>query len=238
VTKLIAYRSGHATFGGAGFQAARLYYRKRDNLTFAPDEADSIGFDFVSDELNGINRDLRQPYDASLPITDQVGTVRTRVVRRYPSLWAAIFDSAISRIYLGVHWRFDAFASKDVLASMTPDANGMNVYKSPANIKYQTLGPRSDRPGQLFPIGGVPLGIGIANDIFANNLKPTPVAKQPSGRNKSGDFPSSTGGPSMPPQGIKANGEDAGVNPKDSATGLSFVVQNGRMTPRSRGSDD
>ncbi|KAF7507607.1 hypothetical protein GJ744_010277 [Endocarpon pusillum] len=194
-----AYPSGHATFAGSGFQAARLYYRQRDNLSFGPDEADNIGFDFVSDELNGISRDLRQPYDANLPITDQVGTVRTRVVRHYPSLWAAMFDAGISRIFLGVHWRFDAFASNDVVASLTPNAHGTTAYKAPETIKYETVRPRGDRPGQLFPVGGVPLGIGVANDVFMNNLKPTPVDKQPSGRNKSGDFPSATGGPSMPP---------------------------------------
>lgn len=182
-----AYVSGHATFGGACFQAARLYYKRRDNLDFAADEADDICFEFVSDELNGINRDLRQPYDPALPITDQVGTVRTRVVRHYPSLWAAIFDSGISRVFLGVHWSFDAFASQDVLASPTPDPDGLSVFKDPADIKYTTMGPRCDRPGQ-FPIGGVPLGIGVANDVVEGNLKPTPVALQPSGRNKCGDI--------------------------------------------------
>ncbi len=221
-----SYVSGHATFAGAGFQAARLYYKRRDNLTFAPDEADNIGFDFVSDELNGINRELRQPYDPSVPITDQLGTVRTRVVRHFPSLWAAIFDTAVSRVYLGVHWRFDAFASKDVLASAAPNADGTTAFKAPANIKYVTVGPRSDRPGQLFPIGGVPLGIGVANDIFESNLKPTPVASQPSGRNKCGD-----GAPPAPPAS-SVMAEVAGVNRKDSAVGLSFVVQNGSMTPK------
>lgn len=181
------YVSGHATFASAGFQAARLYYRRRDNLSFAPDEADDITFEFVSDELNGINRDLREPYNPNLPITDQVGTVRTRVARRFPSLWAAMFDNAISRIYLGVHWRFDAFASADVLKSEGPIDSGVSVYKEPANIKYVTLGPRGDRPGQFFPIGGVPLGIGIANDIFQSNLRPTPEVLQPSGREKCGD---------------------------------------------------
>lgn len=197
-----AYPSGHATFGGAAFQAARLYYKKRDHLHFADDEEDNIGFEFVCDELNGINRDLRQPYDPQLPITDQVGTVRTRVVRCYPSLWAAIFDNAISRIYLGVHWRFDAFASRDVLASETPDDNGLTVYKAPTSIKYETMGPRVDRPGQCYPIGGVPLGIGIANDVVVNNLQPTPSRLQPSGRNKSGDLPSNATSLSVPPASV------------------------------------
>lgn len=214
-------RSGHATFGGACFQAMRLYYRQRDNLAFAPDEADNIGFDFVSDELNGINRDLRQEYDPTLPITEQVGTVRTRVVRHFPSLWAAMFDNSISRVRLGVHWRFDAFASSDVLASEMPDSEGMTVYKSPANIKYQTLRPRGDRPGQLFPVGGTPLGIDVANDVFQGNLKPTPASLQPSGRNRAGD-----GVPPGPP-GTESRVGDL----QDSAIGLSFKVQNGALTP-------
>ncbi len=192
-----AYPSGHATFGGAAFQAIRLYYKRRDNLTFAPDEPDSIGFDFVSDELNGISRDLRQPYNPDLPITEQQGTVRTRVVRHCPSLWAAMFDNAISRIFLGVHWGFDAAAMDDVVAYPSINAEGTVNYKEAADIRYSTVRPRGDRPGQLFPVGGVPLGIGIANDIFEGGLKPTPARLQPSGRNKAGDENADHGGMSQ-----------------------------------------
>ena len=179
--------SGHATFSGACFQAARSYYKQRDNLTFAPDEPDNISFSFVSEELNGVSRDLRNPYDPNIAITDQLGTVRTRVKRHFPSLWDAMFDAALSRVFLGVHWRFDAFASRDTLASTTVKSDGTTDYKAAVDVRYETLGPRADRPGGLFPIGGVPLGIGIANDIFQGGLKPTPVDIQPSGRHKCGD---------------------------------------------------
>ncbi len=175
-----AYPSGHATFAGAFFQTVRLYYKQRDNLPFAVDEPDSIGFELVSDELNGISRDLRQPLDVNVPLTDQLGTVRTRVKRRFPSLWAAMYETGLSRVFLGVHWRFDAFASKDVLASSKVNDDGTTDYKKPADVRYRTQGPRADRPaGKSFPIGGVPLGIGIANDIFQSKLKPTPAALQP-----------------------------------------------------------
>lgn len=182
-----SYPSGHAAFAGAFFQAVRLFYKKRDNLSFAPDTADNISFDFVSDELNGISRDLRQPYNPNLPITSQLGTVRTRVVRHFPSLWAAMFDTGLSRTFLGVHWRFDAFASKDVLASTKVNENGTTAYKRAEDIRYVTMGARGDRPGKEFPIGGVPLGIGIANDIFQSNIKPSPPSQQPNGRQKCGN---------------------------------------------------
>lgn len=97
-----AYPSGHAAFSGAFFQSVRLFYKKRDNLSFAPDAPDGISFDMVSDELNGVSRDLRQPYNPNLPITDQQGVIRTRVVQHFPSLWAAMFDTALSRVFLGV----------------------------------------------------------------------------------------------------------------------------------------
>lgn len=181
-----AYPSGHATFGAAAFQIMRRYYKKRGNKTFADDEPDDIKFKFVSDELNGISRDLRQPYDPQKPITEQPGTVRTLVPRHFDSLWEAIFDNAISRVWLGVHWRFDAFAAKDVLASngsppLEPD--GTTAYKKPSDIKYNTKGKRGDRHG-MFPIGGVPLGISIADDIFDSELKPAPSSVQPTGRDK------------------------------------------------------
>lgn len=183
-----AYPSGHATFGAAVFQMARLHYRKRFGSTHGAHEPDDLAFTFVSDELNGISRDLYQRYDGVQPITSQPGIVRTRVPKHFPSLWAAIFDNAISRVFLGVHWRFDAFAGKDVLldASSSSSSDRVGAYQDPHHIRYDTTGPRADRPGRLFPIGGVPLGLGIANDIFESGLRPTPPRLQPNGRAKCG----------------------------------------------------
>ena len=79
-----AYTSGHATFGAASLRMAANFYHR-----------DDISFSFVSDELNGIN-------------TDQNGNVRPRVVRRFRSLSQAYQENAQSRIYLGIHWQFDA----------------------------------------------------------------------------------------------------------------------------------
>jgi len=173
-----AYPSGHATFGGAIFQIVRLYYKRRDNLNFPDDGPDNISFTVGSDELNGINRDLRQPYDPTMPITDQEGVVRTFVTRHFNSLWEAIFDNALSRVFLGVHWNFDAFAPQDALASTKVNADGTSNYKNPSDIRYKTTGMRTGSSGQ-FPVGGVPLGIDIANDIFGANLKPSPASVQP-----------------------------------------------------------
>jgi hypothetical protein len=81
-----AYPSGHATFGAAMFRVLVDYYG-----------TDDIAFDFVSDELNGTT-------------TDSQGTVRPRVVRHFDSLSQAALENAESRIYLGIHWQFDATA--------------------------------------------------------------------------------------------------------------------------------
>jgi hypothetical protein len=79
-----AYTSGHATFGGAVFQTLARFYGR-----------DDISFSFVSDELNGVTLDAD-------------GKVRPRVERSFDSFTAAKLENAQSRIYLGIHWRFDA----------------------------------------------------------------------------------------------------------------------------------
>jgi vanadium chloroperoxidase len=178
-----AYPSGHATFGGAAFQILRRYYNGRVG-TWAPEEPDTIAFDFVSEELDGVSRDLRDKYDPTTPITEQPGIVRTRVPRHFSSVWEAIFENAISRVYLGVHWRFDAAAARDIMLPTDEpdvyavDSSGASMYQNPEDIRYSTLGTKEGAEG-LFPIGGVPLGIGIANEIFETGLRPTPKELQP-----------------------------------------------------------
>jgi hypothetical protein len=78
-----AYTSGHATFGGAAFGAIREFYG-----------TDDIAFTLPSDEFNGVTR-------------DQNGQVRPVRTRHYDKLSEAIEENGISRIYLGIHWRFD-----------------------------------------------------------------------------------------------------------------------------------
>lgn len=78
---------------------------------------------------------------------DNRGTVRPRHVRNFPGgLWEMILENSRSRVFLGVHWIFDGFA---VDAKGNPD-----------------LGRR---------IGGVPLGLTIAEDIFRSGLNKSTV---------------------------------------------------------------
>jgi membrane-associated phospholipid phosphatase len=77
-----AYPSGHAGLGGALFEMLRRLY------------GDSIPFTFMSDEFNGITR-------------DHLGQVRPLLPRSFHSLSEAEQENGQSRIYQGVHWRFD-----------------------------------------------------------------------------------------------------------------------------------
>jgi hypothetical protein len=77
------YPSGHAGFGGALFQTLRRFFG-----------TDDISFTFVSDEFNGIT-------------VDSFGQVRPLSPRTFSSLSAAEDENGQSRIYLGIHWRFD-----------------------------------------------------------------------------------------------------------------------------------
>lgn len=58
-------------------------------------DTDDITFDVVSDELNGKSVDVD-------------GSIRTKYQRHFERLSDAILENARSRVYLGIHWQFDA----------------------------------------------------------------------------------------------------------------------------------
>jgi vanadium chloroperoxidase len=98
-----AYPSGHATFGAAAFHMVRLFYNAGGRLSTNNLTPDNLftGLQFVSEEVNGIS-------------TDNNGTARPAHVRTFPDgLWQMIDENGRSRVYLGVHWVFDAFAVDD-----------------------------------------------------------------------------------------------------------------------------
>lgn len=117
-----AYPSGHATFGAAALHVARLFY----GIPLNNRTTDALfKRSLVSEELNGVTR-------------DNAGNVRPRHVRYFPAgLWQMILENGFSRVFLGVHWSFDAFALDN-----------------------------SNKPDLTRNIGGVPLGLAIAEDIF------------------------------------------------------------------------
>jgi membrane-associated phospholipid phosphatase len=86
-----AYPSGHATFGAACFNTAATLLGKNP---------EDIQLEFVSDEFNGVT-------------TDNTGAVRPRYKANF-TLRQAIDENNISRIYLGVHWKFDATGGEKV----------------------------------------------------------------------------------------------------------------------------
>ncbi|GAB2721151.1 vanadium-dependent haloperoxidase [Nocardia thraciensis] len=126
-----SYPSGHATLGAAALQLTRRFFGV---ATDGPDDL-AEGSVFVSDELNGTT-------------LDRHGVRRPRHARTFPGgLWQMIEENGRSRVFLGVHWIFDAFA--------VDAASHMDLARN---------------------IGGVRLGLDIAGDIWANGLKQADAA--------------------------------------------------------------
>lgn len=140
-----AYPSGHATFGASALQLLRLFLAEKGVTSFDPAGIDKFGFDFVSDEFNGRNTDPR----TTLP--------RDHLTLGYDSLWEAIVDNSVSRVYLGVHWQFDGITKRN--AANTDDEFGIPT------------------PDHLGHTGGVWLGAKIANQIAPKlGIQPATIA--------------------------------------------------------------
>ncbi|WP_043325890.1 hypothetical protein [Cyanobium gracile] len=133
---LPSYPSGHATLGAAAFQLLRLFLVARGVSSFDPTGSglDDVRFEFVSDEFDGRNRDPCIPWP------------RDHLTLSYGSLWEAMVDNAVSRVYLGVHRLCDGITTR--LPGSEDDVIGV-----PAT------------PRELGHIGGVWLGAKIANQI-------------------------------------------------------------------------
>jgi vanadium chloroperoxidase len=113
---------------------------------FDAEGVDNVGFDFVSDEYDGRNEDPR------------TGLPRDLITRRHASLWQAIVENSVSRVYLGVHWEFDGVTVKG------PD--GKAAFGVPVT------------PKELGDIGGVWLGAQIANVLALKlGVSPTTINK-------------------------------------------------------------
>jgi len=136
-----AYPSGHATFGAVAFRlTAKFFARKLGRTTsYAMNE---LFFRFTSDEFNGINQD---PH----------GDVRVYHERTF-NLVDAIVENALSRVYLGVHWRFDG------LGTVAPDDLEGAIPSDPASGSVVVGGPDEKK------LGGVPIGLKIAGEIFGH----------------------------------------------------------------------
>jgi vanadium chloroperoxidase len=141
-----AYPSGHATFGAAAFQLLRLFLAKKSIANFDGNGVDDVRFEFISDEFNGRNKDPRTKRPRDL------------LTLSFDSLWEAIVDNSVSRVYLGVHWQFDGITTRN--ATDSDDDFGI-----PAT------------PRQLGHTGGVWLGARIANQIALKlNVLPATIA--------------------------------------------------------------
>jgi hypothetical protein len=108
-----AYPSGHATFGAALMQALRLGLQTAPAITLqevlnvetamSPPIA-AERFTFTSDELDGV-------------CSDPDGSIRAHVPITFNNFVEPVWENSVSRIYLGVHWRFDGIprdATKNV----------------------------------------------------------------------------------------------------------------------------
>lgn len=115
-----AYVSGHSTFGSALFETLRFYV------------GDNVEFSFVSPEYNG----KTVPCGGTAP--------RPFKPRTFARLSQAEWENAQSRMYLGVHWQWDATEGELMGHKVAKYVNGDAVLPSaggPATSRQPVFGP-------------------------------------------------------------------------------------------------
>jgi vanadium chloroperoxidase len=136
-----AYPSGHATFGAAALHITRRFYGTGANDT-NPDK-------HFQDAAGGDMPFVSEEFNGENQ--DNTGTVRPRHARVFKNgLWRMIEENSRSRVFTGVHWVFDGFAV---------DAQNKPLLNKDVNLAMGVAG-----------VGGVPLGMAIADDIYDNGL--------------------------------------------------------------------
>jgi hypothetical protein len=152
-----AYVSGHAVFGGAAFKTMADFYQT-DDIDF------KIPFDFISDELNGVTRDIHEQIPEL--VMDYVRQIRPR---HFESFSQAAAQNAASRIFLGLHWRFDAIQGVDAgdrIADIVFDTNLRPREEGPTHVPTVDFVSQIDAylDGSYAPGGGSVPGSGGGRD--------------------------------------------------------------------------
>jgi hypothetical protein len=136
-----AYPSGHATFGAAALHITRRFF----GVGASDTNPDTLVQDAMSKNMPFVSEEFNDVNQ------DHTGTVRPLHTREFnDGLWGMIEENSRSRVFLGVHWIFDGFAV---------DAQNAPLLSKDADLANGVAG-----------VGGVPLGLAIANDIFDNGL--------------------------------------------------------------------
>jgi hypothetical protein len=109
-----AYPSGHATFGAAGFTVLKRFLRDHRG---GGDDGNTVNLTFTSDELDGVTKES----DGVMP--------RPESPQTFATIDEMIEKNLESRVWLGVHWRFDGELGSN---------SGAKVGRKVAGAVYQT----------------------------------------------------------------------------------------------------
>jgi hypothetical protein len=151
-----SYTSGHATIGGATFKVMEDFYH-----------TDVIpgGMTIISDEFNTVT-------------IDQNGHVRPMLPRTYNWFSQMAGENAWSRIYLGIHWQFDAVEG-------IRSGNGIGDYVF-THALQPLFGPRPVALPSMDPLAQIQLAVQLENIAAHGGLGATTQAVRQAAVNNTG----------------------------------------------------